>query len=190
MINKRISSFLSNRATAIISLIILTVLTLYLSSIDNKLSSYNNGVFALQTSFSVEQFTSVFTSWGPRGVPLFTRYLTVDILFALCYAIVFPSIILLMFTQLKKMAEALNLSISSSYEKITSIIIVFPASAAFCNILSDILLLKIIHSSRIHTYLIMMSASFQFIKFFFLGTSLIYLFILLIRRRRLYRKLR
>ena len=190
MINKRINSFLSNRATAIISLVILTVLTLYLSKIDSQLSTSDNGVFAIQTAFSAKQFTSIIENWGPRVFDLFPHYLAVDIVFALCYAIAIPSIMLLMFTQLKKMADASGVVISTSFEKANSIIIILPATAAFCNIISDILLIKIIHSSLIHSYLITMSASFQMVKLFFLGVSLVYLLLLLMKRRRLYRKLR
>jgi hypothetical protein len=190
MINTTIGSFLANRKTAIISLVVLTVLTLYLSTIDSKISTEGSGVFALQTAFSTAQFVSIIQTWGIHGVTLFSRYLIVDMCFALCYSIAFPSVISLMFTQLKRMSETVGREISVSKEKIYSVIIIFPATAAFCNIVSDVLLLKIIHSSVVPSYLISISASFQILKLLFLGISLVYLLGLLFKRRRLYRKIK
>lgn len=189
--NIKLNAFLSNRKTGILSIIILSLLTLYLSSLDSKISSENNGVFALQTAFTPQQFATILQSWGLRGLTTFSRYLVIDLLFALCYIIAIPSIMSLMYSQMKIISEVANVGLNSiREEKIFHICILLPMIASLSNIISDLLLIKIINSTLVQSYLIALSASLQVIKITMLALCILYLVYLLMRRRRMIRKVR
>src|SRR5512138_3406029 len=95
----KIYDFISGRITATLYIVALTLLTLYLSSLDTKIAAGGDGVFSLFTAFTPERFAGVMSGWGIAGILLFRQYLVSDFVFAACCLVAFPSIIGLMFSQ-------------------------------------------------------------------------------------------
>jgi hypothetical protein len=185
----RIISFLSSRIIATLSIITLTLLTIKLSSLDTKIATGENGVFALFTSFTPDRFKGVMSTWGITGLEYFGQYLFWDIVFAVCCLIAFPSIIGLMFTQFSMLkAEIAREEVSSAHFRARNIFLSLIVMAVASNVISDVILMRIINSGIAPTNGILISALLQSFKMAVYVGTLCYIVFLLLMRRKIIKK--
>lgn len=183
--------FLESRKTAILSLIVMTVLTLYLTSLDNKISTDENTVYKLFLTFDSTLFVSIIKGWGVQGIASFSRYLCADIVFSLSYMIALPSATALMFAQYRLITSNReeNGVIDAQIKK-RNFFMLLPVLAAIFNVSSDFILLSNFNNDSISSIEVALSGSFQVFKMSFLVISVSYVIYLLLMRRRLLRTLK
>jgi hypothetical protein len=180
--------FLESRKTAIISLIVMTVLTLYMTSMDNRISTGDDGVFFLLTSLNKDIFADTVHKWGLHGIVIFNKYLRIDIFFALSYMIALPSVMALMFSQYALLSSKTNgTPLSKSQYRKRNIFVLLPFFAAIFNIVSDSLLLQYFNLDSIPSLVVLLSGLFQITKMALLIIALIYVVYLLMIRRKMIR---
>jgi hypothetical protein len=185
----RIYGLLSSRVIATLSIITLTLLTIKLSSLDTSISSEREGVFALFTSFTPDRFKGVVSTWGITGLEYFGQYLLLDIVFAFCCLIAFPSIIGLMFTQFSLLkTEIAHENVPQVHYRVRNIFLSLIVMAVASNITSDVILMRVVNSGIAPTSAIFISAVLQSFKMAVYVATLCYIVFLLLMRRKLIRK--
>lgn len=178
--------FISNRSVATLSVIATSILAIYLSSVDNKITAGDYGVFSLQTAFSSDAFSKILGSMKITGNDFLTHYLLIDILFSVCCAFTFPSVMALMFSQYKQMLEeSFKQSPSQFLSRILAFAFFLAPLIAILSLIGNSFILSMLRSGNISNSMVFAASIVHVVKFVILFAIIAFLIFLLILRRKI-----
>lgn len=131
-------NLISNRRFAVFTVMVTALAGAFLTSIDNKLAMSGVNLVSLQLTFSADLFNSYITRWPESTVLLLVRYLKMDMVFALCYAVTLSSVLAAMWSHLSAMYEGSALPKCAA--AVFRVSLILPGLAAAFNIGEDLLL--------------------------------------------------
>ena len=181
--SERFISLVSNRRTAAFSVMGTALLGAYLSSIDTKLANAMVNLVSLQFTFSGEVFRSLTAGWSDATIQLYVKYLRIDMVFALCYALTLSSVLSAMWLHLVSLCGG---NPPAKGVMVFRIAILLPALAAAANIGEDILLYSAARLGLTQYPFLQAQSSLAVAKYAFLiGSVAGIMTILFMRRRRM-----
>lgn len=179
--SERFISFVSNRRTAAFTVMGTALLGAYLSSIDSRLSNAMVNLVSLQFTFSGEVFRSLLAGWSDSTVQLYVKYLRIDMVFALCYALTLSSVLTAMWLHLTSLCGG---NPPAKAVMVFRIAILMPTLAAAANIGEDVLLYSAARLGFTNYPVLQAQSSLAVAKYAFLIGSVAGIMTILFMRRR------
>jgi hypothetical protein len=188
MESSKLYEFLSKRSVATLSVVATSIIAIYLSTVDNKISNGNYGVFSLQLAFTSENFLKIFGTISAAGKDLLRHYLQFDIIFSVCCAFTLPSVLSLMFSQYKLvLEESFNQTPARIFSKLLALSFYLSPLIAVLTIIGNFIILSMIRTTDISQSMVLASSLSHAGKFSVLFSILAFLISLLVVRRQVIR---
>ena len=179
--SQRYISFISDRRTAAFGVMGTALVGAVLSSIDSKISGAAVNLVSLQLTFSEELFRTYISRMPEETIQQLVKYLRMDIIFALCYALTLSSVLSAMWIHLTSLYENKPPKAAASVFRFA---LFFPSIAAAFNIGEDILLYAAARLGYTQSPIIPVQSAMAAAKYVFIIGALASIMAILILRRR------